>query len=51
MPLYRGSNSVSDAFSQANIRKQGVQDGGDLGDILSGLDHLVSAGLVDKNVK
>ena len=42
MPLFRGTLGFGDRFSQANIGCQGELDS-DLGDILSGIDHLASA--------
>jgi hypothetical protein len=39
-PFFRGGLGFGDEFSQANIGSQGSTDS-DLGDILSGLDHLI----------
>eukprot|EP01134_Creolimax_fragrantissima_P003256 CFRG3256T1 len=50
-PIFRGSHGFSDEFSSANINKQGHIEGGDLGDILSGLDSLIDTGVLDKDVK
>ena len=47
-PLYRGTLGFGDAFAGANVNKQGLLDGhggGDLGDILSGVDHLFATGV------
>ena len=40
MPCYRGTLGYGDAWAQGNIKKQGFIEGGDLGDILDGIDHL-----------
>jgi dipeptidyl aminopeptidase/acylaminoacyl peptidase len=44
MPNYRGSTGRGVAFAESNIGDMG---GKDLGDMLSGLDHLVSQGVAD----
>lgn len=44
MPNYRGSTGRGVAFAESNIGDMG---GKDLGDMLSGLDHLVATGVAD----
>lgn len=44
MPNYRGSTGYGEAFRRLNVRNLGV---GDAWDVLSGVDHLVGAGLAD----
>jgi dipeptidyl aminopeptidase/acylaminoacyl peptidase len=44
MPNYRGSTGRGVAFAESNIGDMG---GKDLGDMLSGLDHLVARGVAD----
>lgn len=43
-PNYRGSAGYGEAFRSLNVRNLGV---GDAWDVLSGVDHLVSLGIVD----
>jgi len=43
---YRGSAGYGEAFRKLNVRNLGL---GDAWDVLSGVDHLVSKGWVDKN--
>jgi dipeptidyl aminopeptidase/acylaminoacyl peptidase len=43
-PNYRGSAGYGEAFRSLNVRNLGV---GDAWDVLSGVDHLVSQGIVD----
>ncbi|MFN8058350.1 MAG: S9 family peptidase [Vicinamibacterales bacterium] len=43
-PNYRGSAGYGEAFRSLNVRNLGI---GDAWDVVSGIDHLVSAGLVD----
>ncbi|MDP1568458.1 MAG: S9 family peptidase [Vicinamibacterales bacterium] len=43
-PNYRGSAGYGEAFRSLNVRNLGI---GDAWDVLSGIDHLVDAGLVD----
>jgi dipeptidyl aminopeptidase/acylaminoacyl peptidase len=44
-PNYRGSAGYGEAFRSLNVRNLGI---GDAWDVLSGIDHLVGAGLVDR---
>jgi dipeptidyl aminopeptidase/acylaminoacyl peptidase len=44
-PNYRGSAGYGEKFRSLNVRNLGI---GDAWDVLSGIDHLVSAGLVDR---
>jgi len=43
-PNYRGSAGYGEAFRSLNVRNLGI---GDAWDVLSGIDHLVAAGLAD----
>ena len=43
-PNYRGSAGYGEAFRSLNVKNLGV---GDLWDVMSGVDHLVRAGMVD----
>lgn len=43
-PNYRGSAGYGEAFRSLNVRNLGI---GDAWDVLSGVDHLVSLGIVD----
>lgn len=43
-PNYRGSAGYGEKFRSLNVRNLGI---GDAWDVLSGIDHLVAAGLVD----
>jgi dipeptidyl aminopeptidase/acylaminoacyl peptidase len=45
-PNYRGSAGYGEKFRSLNVRNLGI---GDAWDVLSGIDHLVSTGLVDRN--
>ena len=45
-PNYRGSAGYGEKFRSLNVRNLGI---GDAWDVISGIDHLVSAGLVDRN--
>jgi dipeptidyl aminopeptidase/acylaminoacyl peptidase len=45
-PNYRGSAGYGEKFRSLNVRNLGV---GDAWDVLSGVDHLVGQGLVDKD--
>jgi dipeptidyl aminopeptidase/acylaminoacyl peptidase len=45
-PNYRGSAGYGEAFRSLNVRNLGI---GDAWDVLSGIDHLVAQGLVDKD--
>jgi dipeptidyl aminopeptidase/acylaminoacyl peptidase len=45
-PNYRGSAGYGEKFRSLNVRNLGI---GDAWDVLSGIDHLVSAGLVDRD--
>jgi dipeptidyl aminopeptidase/acylaminoacyl peptidase len=45
-PNYRGSAGYGEAFRSLNVRNLGV---GDAWDVLSGVDYLVSQGIVDTN--
>jgi dipeptidyl aminopeptidase/acylaminoacyl peptidase len=45
-PNYRGSAGYGEKFRSLNVRNLGI---GDAWDVLSGIDHLVDAGLVDRN--
>ena len=45
-PNYRGSAGYGEAFRLLNVRNLGI---GDAWDVLSGIDHLVAQGLVDKD--
>ena len=45
-PNYRGSAGYGEAFRSLNVRNLGI---GDAWDVLSGIDHLVSTGLVDRD--
>lgn len=45
-PNYRGSTGFGQAFRQLNVRNLGV---GDYWDVISGVDHLISLGFIDKN--
>jgi dipeptidyl aminopeptidase/acylaminoacyl peptidase len=45
-PNYRGSAGYGAAFRALNVRNLGV---GDLWDVMSGVDYLISKGLVDSN--
>lgn len=45
-PNYRGSAGYGAKFRALNVRNLGI---GDAWDVLSGIDHLVAQGLVDKN--
>ena len=44
-PNYRGSAGYGEKFRSLNVRNLGI---GDAWDVLSGIDHLVGAGLVDR---
>ena len=44
MPNYRGSTGYGETFRAKNVRNLGV---GDAWDVLSGVDHLIAAGLAD----
>jgi dipeptidyl aminopeptidase/acylaminoacyl peptidase len=44
MPNYRGSMGFGNAFAEANVGDLG---GGDLADVLTGIDHCVAQGLSD----
>lgn len=44
-PNYRGSAGFGEAFRQLNVRNLGV---GDYWDVISGVDHLISLGFVDR---
>ena len=44
-PNYRGSAGYGEKFRSLNVRNLGI---GDAWDVLSGIDHLVAAGLVDR---
>eukprot|EP00123_Amoebidium_parasiticum_P005060 comp16305_c0_seq2/m.14081 comp16305_c0_seq2/g.14081 ORF comp16305_c0_seq2/g.14081 comp16305_c0_seq2/m.14081 type:complete len:504 (-) comp16305_c0_seq2:810-2321(-) len=46
-PMYRGTLGFGDVFAQANIRRQGFLESGDLGDILAGIDYLLESGKVE----
>jgi dipeptidyl aminopeptidase/acylaminoacyl peptidase len=45
-PNYRGSAGYGEAFRALNVRNLGI---GDAWDVLSGIDHLASSGLVDRD--
>ena len=45
-PNYRGSAGYGEAFRSLNVRNLGI---GDAWDVLSGIDHLVAQGLVDRD--
>jgi dipeptidyl aminopeptidase/acylaminoacyl peptidase len=45
-PNYRGSAGYGEAFRSLNVRNLGI---GDAWDVLSGIDHLVGQGLVDRD--
>lgn len=45
-PNYRGSAGYGEQFRSLNVRNLGI---GDAWDVLSGIDHLVAAGLADGN--
>jgi dipeptidyl aminopeptidase/acylaminoacyl peptidase len=45
-PNYRGSAGYGEKFRALNVRNLGI---GDAWDVLSGIDHLVAAGLVDRD--
>ena len=45
-PNYRGSAGYGETFRSLNVRNLGI---GDAWDVLSGIDHLVAQGLVDKD--
>ena len=45
-PNYRGSAGYGERFRSLNVRNLGI---GDAWDVLSGIDHLVAQGLVDKD--
>jgi dipeptidyl aminopeptidase/acylaminoacyl peptidase len=45
-PNYRGSAGYGERFRSLNVRNLGV---GDAWDVLTGIDHLVNAGLVDRD--
>jgi dipeptidyl aminopeptidase/acylaminoacyl peptidase len=45
-PNYRGSTGFGEAFRKLNYRNLGV---GDYWDVISGVDHLISKGFVDKD--
>jgi dipeptidyl aminopeptidase/acylaminoacyl peptidase len=45
-PNYRGSAGYGEKFRSLNVRNLGV---GDAWDVLSGVDHLIAQGLVDKD--
>jgi dipeptidyl aminopeptidase/acylaminoacyl peptidase len=45
-PNYRGSAGYGEKFRSLNVRNLGV---GDAWDVLSGVDHLVAAGMADKD--
>jgi dipeptidyl aminopeptidase/acylaminoacyl peptidase len=45
-PNYRGSAGYGEKFRSLNVRNLGI---GDAWDVLSGIDHLVAQGLVDKD--
>lgn len=45
-PNYRGSAGYGEKFRSPNVRNLGI---GDAWDVLSGIDHLVAQGLVDKD--
>ena len=44
-PNYRGSAGYGERFRSLNVRNLGI---GDAWDVLSGIDHLVNAGMVDR---
>ncbi len=44
LPNYRGSTGYGEAFRAKNVRNLGI---GDAWDVLSGVDHLIAAGLAD----
>lgn len=46
MPNFRGSSNYGAAFAQANVKRAGVID---YDDIMSGIDHLVNAGIADES--
>lgn len=43
-PNYRGSAGYGEAFRALNVRNLGV---GDMGDVMSGVDHVIAQGIVD----
>jgi dipeptidyl aminopeptidase/acylaminoacyl peptidase len=45
-PNFRGSGHYGEKFLRANLRSWGI---GDFEDVMSGVDHLISRGLVDSN--
>ena len=45
-PNYRGSAGYGEQFRSLNVRNLGI---GDAWDVISGIDHLVTAGLVDRD--
>jgi dipeptidyl aminopeptidase/acylaminoacyl peptidase len=45
-PNYRGSAGYGEKFRSLNVRNLGI---GDAWDVLSGIDHLVAAGVVDRD--
>jgi dipeptidyl aminopeptidase/acylaminoacyl peptidase len=45
-PNYRGSAGYGEKFRALNVRNLGI---GDAWDVISGIDHLVAAGLVDRD--
>jgi dipeptidyl aminopeptidase/acylaminoacyl peptidase len=45
-PNYRGSAGYGEKFRSLNVRNLGI---GDAWDVISGIDHLVAAGLVDRD--
>ncbi len=45
-PNYRGSAGYGERFRSLNVRNLGI---GDAWDVLSGIDHLVDAGMVDRD--
>ncbi|QTD41813.1 S9 family peptidase [Sporosarcina sp. Te-1] len=45
-PNYRGSSGYGNEFLQANYRKLGMAD---YGDVIAGVDHLIDKGIADKD--
>jgi dipeptidyl aminopeptidase/acylaminoacyl peptidase len=45
-PNYRGSAGYGEKFRSLNVRNLGI---GDYADVISGVDYLISSGMVDKN--